>query len=165
MKPADEILYACPLCHRSGFTKRGLLAHRCEAKADRAGLSGHEYAKAIVTQSKAFTSSARHSDSNAGSLSLSLPMPKTALSASEPPLEIEPAAAVSTVVVVDPPADPWAKARRYVEAATLFQRASLAAQIMAGLELDALHKKLGMRSGKRTDKQPLNLPHCAGGWG
>jgi hypothetical protein len=36
--------------------------------------------------------------------------------------------------------DEWARARRFVEAATLFQRASLAAQVMAGLVLDDLKK-------------------------
>jgi hypothetical protein len=47
MKAAAEILYACPLCHREGFTKRGLQAHCCTAKPSRAGLSGIEYAQAV----------------------------------------------------------------------------------------------------------------------
>jgi hypothetical protein len=44
------------------------------------------------------------------------------------------------LATVDPVAGQWARARSYVEAATLFQRASLAAQIMAGMELLELHK-------------------------
>lgn len=56
-----------------------------------------------------------------------------------------------------PAPDPWAKARRFVEAAQLFQRASLAAQIMAGFELTALHKEWGVqRGGDRRSK-----PHDA----
>lgn len=53
--------------------------------------------------------------------------------------------------------DKWERAKRFVTAATLFQRASLAAQIMAGLMLIDLYKAYGIKKGKRTD-----LPHNAG---
>ena len=53
-------------------------------------------------------------------------------------------------IAADPLAEGWAKARRYAEAATLFQRASLAAQIMAGFVLCDLNKVYN-RQGKRSD--------------
>ncbi|HRH68862.1 MAG TPA: hypothetical protein PLB89_05075 [Flavobacteriales bacterium] len=31
----DDPLYACPCCERTGFTERGLRAHRCDAKPKR----------------------------------------------------------------------------------------------------------------------------------
>lgn len=61
---------------------------------------------------------------------------------------------VSNVPAVQAPdalAQRWDAARRYVEAASLFQKASLAAQVMAGFELTALHKAYDMRPGKRSD--------------
>lgn len=30
-----EELFTCPVCKRSGFTRRGLRGHRCDAKAKR----------------------------------------------------------------------------------------------------------------------------------
>jgi len=53
---------------------------------------------------------------------------------------VEPSRALALPDKPDPIAEQWAKARRYVEAATLFQRASLAAQIMAGFVLLDLFK-------------------------
>lgn len=73
-------------------------------------------------------------------------MPKAALKLSRKPagdvIDIAPAA--------NPLAARWAKAKRFIEAATLFQRASLAGQIMAGLELGELHK-IYESQGRRSD--------------
>lgn len=60
-----------------------------------------------------------------------------------------------TVVPTLPTNDRWQRARNYVEGAALFQRASLAAQIMAGFELAELNK-IYNRQGKRSD---LTLSH------
>lgn len=65
------------------------------------------------------------------------------------------------VIEIDPAVpvlDPWAKAKRYVESATLFQRASLAAQIMAGVELAELRKTFPETRGRPAKG---NKPHDA----
>jgi len=57
----QEQLYACPLCHRPGFTSRGLRAHWCPAKPAPAGNKKHsapltreEWARAVhPTKAKA----------------------------------------------------------------------------------------------------------------
>lgn len=54
---------------------------------------------------------------------------------------------VPAVQVPDALAQRWDAARRYVDAASLFQKASLAAQVMAGFELTALHKAYGIKHG------------------
>ena len=72
------------------------------------------------------------------------PMPKTSLTVlptAPETIDIEPAA---------PAVDGWQKVRRYAEHAALFQRASLACQIMAGFELIAL-RDATKRQGKRSD--------------
>lgn len=83
------------------------------------------------------------------------PMPKSSLSPAKAPavIDLEPAAPALAVAAPDP----WAKARRFVEAATLFQRASLAAQIMAGLELLALHKIWGVQRGGDRRSKPHDV--------
>jgi|GEM_PF-3428420 len=63
------------------------------------------------------------------------------------------AATVPVAVALPQIEQQWQRAKRYVESATLFQRASLAAQIMAGVELTALHKAWGVgRGGNRRSK-------------
>lgn len=78
------------------------------------------------------------------------------------PTEIVPAEAATPAPLAPAPsaplADPWSKALRYVQAAQLFQRASLAAQIMAGMELVALHKQWNVKRG--GDRR--SNPHDAG---
>ena len=49
--------------------------------------------------------------------------------------------------VVDPFAADWKLARRYIDGAAFFQRASLASQIMAGFVLLELRKKWGVQQG------------------
>lgn len=75
-------------------------------------------------------------------------MSKTALNSAEI-IDIEPAT-LPTPSAALPALDPWAKVRRYAEHAALFQRASLACQIMAGFELIAL-RDATKRQGKRSD--------------
>jgi hypothetical protein len=73
-------------------------------------------------------------------------MPKAALKLSNKPA----GAVIDIAPAANPIAARWAKARRFIEAATLFQRASLAGQIMAGLELSELHR-IYESQGKRSD--------------
>ena len=61
--------------------------------------------------------------------------------------------AASPAAVSTPAQDPWAKARRFYESASLFQRASLAAQIMCGFELIALHKAYDVKAGRKDKNQ------------
>ena len=124
-----EILHTCPSCGRGNFTERGLRTHRCERRPDRpSGSSLPAPISPLPAMSKAH--------------------PKAPLSPAV--IEIEPAPGAVQV-------DPWAKARRLVEAATLFQRASLAAQILAGLELLTLHKTWGVKRG--GDRKSGSKPH------
>lgn len=62
--------------------------------------------------------------------------------------------AESALPVAPTPDDPWAKARRYISTSQLFLRASLAAQIMAGMELVALHKAWGVKRGGNRRSNP-----------
>jgi hypothetical protein len=70
-------------------------------------------------------------------------MPKAALKLSSKPT----GAVIDIAPAANPLAARWAKAKRFIEAATLFQRASLAGQIMAGLELIELHKAYDVQRG------------------
>lgn len=129
-----ETLHTCPDCGARGLLARGLTAHRgsrhCQRRAA-ARASGSSLPAPISPLSPMSKKSSN----------TSLAAPQT--------IDIEPAAGAVQI-------DPWAKARRLVEAATLFQRASLAAQILAGMELLTLHKRWGVKPGR-----PAKLPHDA----
>jgi len=71
-------------------------------------------------------------------------MSNTSLATSQT-IDIDPAPGAAA-----PALDGWQKVRRYAEHAALFQRASLACQIMAGFELIAL-RDATKRQGMRTD--------------
>ena len=137
----DNALVTCPDCGTPNFSPRGLKAHRGNLNCQRRLTAAAEAAADALpaTRFSPLTTPSK-------------PMSKALAKTSPTTIDIEPAAAAP---------DPWAKARLFVEHATLFQRASLAAQIMAGFELLALHKSLGMRQGKRSDR---NFPHSAGSW-
>lgn len=124
---STETLLICPHCNQPNFTKRGLAGHWCKALGSRRlSIADREAAEAAATSPS--------------------PMPKQSLTLVQPAtvIDVEPAAAL----------DPWAKARRYVEAATLFQRASLASQILAGVELTALRKTFPETRGGNQKQKP-----------
>lgn len=87
-------------------------------------------------------------------------MPNTPLKASSGVLEVisdEPEALES---FVEPPEviNQWNTCRRFIESACMFQKASLAAQVMAGLELIQLKKHYNISHG--GDRK--SNPHCVG---
>ncbi len=62
-----EILIACPLCGRKGFSVCGLRAHYCRSKPDRSRLSLSEYKTAISAALKAAEGTAALQDASANS--------------------------------------------------------------------------------------------------
>ncbi|MDR2673885.1 MAG: hypothetical protein LBC18_03210 [Opitutaceae bacterium] len=139
-KTGTEPLYDCPHCGRRNFTARGLKAHVCKGSRFASGgelppLSNEERAAAEKRRGETLPHLPRQ-------------LPVVARS---------PAPPAAPAAGPDAGRDPWAAVRRYVEAATLFQRASLAAQIMAGLGLLELHKQYNPKGGR-----PKKLPHDVG---
>jgi hypothetical protein len=86
----------------------------------------------------------------AGSLSV-IPVTSAAADArGAAALSLAPMAATPVVAATPSPAG-WSAVRQYVDMAEKFTRCQLACQVMAGFELNELHKVLGIRHGKRTD--------------